>query len=289
MIKSLIKQKIKKSIKFFIDSFDRALFKGKYNINFNAHALGVFHGHKYTNSKEAFINSYKKGFRIFEVDIIKTKDNKFVAMHTWRKEDYRDLELEYNERNPVLTQEEYLGRRLLSRSFKGGLTPLALENIFEIMKTYPDVTIMFDLHSNTLVKHSQGSTPVLLEDEIKQFAAFFSDPMISGRSIIEVYTLENALTLKDTGFKNIQMWIQPPEERPGNLTTIDDYITNLNKNNIKIVSISPKNAKDLPEEVRKLKQAGFTVFSPGWNRYRDLKIAENIGIDVITTDYLVPN
>ena len=44
-----------------------------------AHAGGEILGNTYTNSLEALNNSYKNGFRYFELDMIVTADNYIVA------------------------------------------------------------------------------------------------------------------------------------------------------------------------------------------------------------------
>ena len=48
-----------------------------------AHAGGEIMGNTYTNSLEALNNSYKNGFRYFELDMIVTADNYIVASHDW--------------------------------------------------------------------------------------------------------------------------------------------------------------------------------------------------------------
>ena len=48
-----------------------------------AHAGGEILGNTYTNSLEALNNSYKNGFRYFELDMIVTADNYIVASHDW--------------------------------------------------------------------------------------------------------------------------------------------------------------------------------------------------------------
>ena len=62
-------------------------------MEYNAHALGNYHGHIMTNSKEALLNSYKTGFRFFEVDIQQTSDGHFVAYHLWSKNDADRLQI----------------------------------------------------------------------------------------------------------------------------------------------------------------------------------------------------
>lgn len=54
----------------------------KVNVDwFIAHAGGKIDAFIYTNSKNAL--NYKKGFRLFELDIIKTNDDRFVVALDW--------------------------------------------------------------------------------------------------------------------------------------------------------------------------------------------------------------
>lgn len=257
-----------------------ALKEKKYGVKLNAHAFGAWQGKTYTNSKEAFENSYKNGFRIFETDISETSDQKFVAKHLWNESDYINLEMDFNPENPVLSEKEFLSRRLLAKTTSGA-TPLSLNGVFELMKKYPDATVMFDFLPGMFDKNN----PALME----RFASFFTDPDIARRSIIEVYSVQNALALKKAGFENIQLWIDYPSLRPEEMARIEDYISFLTQNNIKIISISAQNAMEFPEETTKLKAAGITIFSPGWNSYKNLKMAEKLNIDVVTTDFLMPS
>lgn len=59
----------------------------KYSLDrsrFIAHGGGEVDGVRYTNSLEAMNESYDNGFRLFELDIIKTKDGHYVASHDWQ-------------------------------------------------------------------------------------------------------------------------------------------------------------------------------------------------------------
>ncbi len=56
----------------------------KDTLRFIAHAGGGIKGYKYTNSLEALNENYNNGFRLFELDIIKTSDGKYVAAHDWK-------------------------------------------------------------------------------------------------------------------------------------------------------------------------------------------------------------
>lgn len=48
-----------------------------------AHAGGGFEGHTYTNSIAALDASYVRGFRVFEIDFLRTFDGVFVCGHDW--------------------------------------------------------------------------------------------------------------------------------------------------------------------------------------------------------------
>ena len=52
---------------------------------FIAHAGGEINNDIYTNSLEALDLNYSRGFRFFELDILKTYDNELVAVHNWKE------------------------------------------------------------------------------------------------------------------------------------------------------------------------------------------------------------
>jgi phosphoglycerol transferase MdoB-like AlkP superfamily enzyme len=56
--------------------------EARYDVTrFIAHAGGMIDDHTYTNSLEALNMSYDKGFRLFELDILRTSDSMFVTAH----------------------------------------------------------------------------------------------------------------------------------------------------------------------------------------------------------------
>lgn len=57
----------------------------KDTMRFIAHGGGAIDNNMYTNSLEALNLSYKKGFRLFELDFRKTTDGKIVAVHEWEQ------------------------------------------------------------------------------------------------------------------------------------------------------------------------------------------------------------
>lgn len=102
---------------------------------FIAHAGGEVDGYKYTNSLEALNNSYKKGFRLFELDIIKTSDGEYVAAHDW---DYWAENVGYNDIIPV-SLEVFLKYKMYKQ-----FTPLSMQGINKWFKEHPDAILVTD-------------------------------------------------------------------------------------------------------------------------------------------------
>ena len=102
---------------------------------FIAHAGGLIEGYTYTNCLEALDLSYKKGFRLFELDILKTSDGKYVAAHDWsgwaEKAGYHGV-------LPV-TAEEFM-----KHSICGKFTPLDMAAINDWFAAHKDAILISD-------------------------------------------------------------------------------------------------------------------------------------------------
>lgn len=102
---------------------------------FIAHAGGEIDGHKYTNSLEAMDYHYNKGFRLFELDIIKTSDEVYVAAHDWNH--WQKLTGFEGELPP--TRDGFNSHLLLDK-----YTPLDLEKINRWFEQHPDAILVTD-------------------------------------------------------------------------------------------------------------------------------------------------
>lgn len=123
------------------------------NYNIIAHALGSADGMVYLNSRESFIESYDKGYRMFEADLSQTSDGVWVCRHNWKE---------------ALGQWEGGGKRVLSCTeflfapIYGKYTPMTLADLFLLLKEYPDAYVMLDSkeyetrnYSNTLEDYQE--------------------------------------------------------------------------------------------------------------------------------------
>lgn len=135
---------------------------------FIAHALGGIEGFAYTNSKEAFIKNYAAGHRVFEVDLIFTADGKLVCSHDWN-----------NYGSPPNLSE------FLNTKIQGMFTPLALMDLFILLRDYPDTYLVTDTKSfrkndvrmafQAIIDAANGLEPEILKRIIPQI---YSEKML---------------------------------------------------------------------------------------------------------------
>lgn len=107
----------------------------KDTLRFIAHAGGKINNDTYTNSLEALDYNYKKGFRIFELDIIKSKDNKYVAAHDW--EHWKEI-TNYKGTIPP-TLQDFLNKKIYNK-----YSPLGINEINNWFKNHPDAILVTD-------------------------------------------------------------------------------------------------------------------------------------------------
>ena len=130
---------------------------------FIAHAGGKIDGKVYTNSLEAMDLNYKKGFRNFELDIIKTTDNHFVAAHDW---DIWKEQTGYSGNTPV-TLEVFNSYKLLDN-----YTAIDMAAINKWFKKHKDAILITDKTR-----------------DVKGFGDLFID---RNRLVMEVFTTKDA-------------------------------------------------------------------------------------------------
>ncbi len=99
-----------------------------------AHALGTINGDLYTNSVEAFNESYRKGFRYFEVDLVRLRDGTVVTAH-----DEHEVNFGLTKKFAEITKAEFSGRKYDSK-----YTPLIDTQFVQLVKDYPDVCVILD-------------------------------------------------------------------------------------------------------------------------------------------------
>jgi glycerophosphoryl diester phosphodiesterase len=142
-----------------------------------AHAMGGIAGLTYTNSYEAFIENYEKGFRVFEVDLLLSSDGKLVACHKWGQSYTEPLgdqiKAEADQQAAVLSHAEFKAAKIQNL-----YEPLDWVDVLELMGQYPDVYIITDTKQSTpdeiqqifaqIVDEAKAKDPALLERVVPQ-------------------------------------------------------------------------------------------------------------------------
>ncbi|MCK8489228.1 glycerophosphodiester phosphodiesterase [Paenibacillus sp. MBLB2552] len=142
-----------------------------------AHAMGGIEGLTYTNSYDAFVANYEKGFRVFEVDLLLSSDGKLVARHEWGEGFTKQLgeqdKLAADRQGAVLTHAEFKAAKI-----QDIYEPLDWIDVLELMEQYPDAYIVTDTKQSTseeiqrifkqIVDEAMTKNPELLERIVPQ-------------------------------------------------------------------------------------------------------------------------
>ncbi|WP_160724854.1 phosphatidylinositol-specific phospholipase C/glycerophosphodiester phosphodiesterase family protein [Bacillus sp. USDA818B3_A] len=148
------------------------------------HGLGWIDGYYVTNSFEAFKYNYKRGFRVFEVDLNMTSDNYLVARHDWTLVHYGWL----GQNVPAGTMDEdpLTFDQVMSLKIHGQYHPVSWKQLLKLMRKYPDIYFVTDTKETDeeairktfsyLVRETKKVDPKLLDRIIPQI---YSQPMLS--------------------------------------------------------------------------------------------------------------
>jgi glycerophosphoryl diester phosphodiesterase len=103
------------------------------------HGLGYIDRHYITNSREAFLLNYERGFRVFEVDLNMTSDNRLISRHDWSPEHYQFLGQDDPPADGPIPFDT-----VMSLKIHGRYHALSWEEIVELMQKYPDIYFVTD-------------------------------------------------------------------------------------------------------------------------------------------------
>jgi FG-GAP-like repeat len=101
---------------------------------FVAHANGAIDGHLYSNSREAFDHNYARGFRVFEVDLVRLADGTALVAHDGLEANY-GLSKSFKQATWAdLAGKKYLGRYTIMRS----------QDLVALLRRHPDAHFILD-------------------------------------------------------------------------------------------------------------------------------------------------
>lgn len=194
------------------------------NNRYIAHAGGEVNGIKSTDSKNALDESYKKGFRIFELDIIETSDGKLVAAHDW------NMWARFTDYTGTLppTHSQFMKQKIY-----GDYTTMDMDGINAWFKKHPDATLVTDKVNDPIA-----------------FAEAFID---KDRLIMELFSVMAVEKASQHGIH--AMISQEPL-----MAIKGDKINFLKVNNVKYVALSRRIIASQKKLMLQLKEAGIKVY-----------------------------
>lgn len=137
-----------------------------------AHALGSVDGRCESNSKEALVQTYSRGQRVFEVDLTLTADNFLVARHDFADDSYYTLEQQKPE-NPVMDLSTFISTPIM-----GIYTPVTVDDIANFMAEHGDVWLVTD------TKSTDEST---IRAQFERLCRAFDSNELLDRVIVQIY------------------------------------------------------------------------------------------------------
>ncbi len=231
-----------------------------------SHAMGEIDGYYYTNSLEAFLNSYhNKGSRVFEVDFDLTLEGILVARHDWRLVYAEEL---------MQTPETSIDNRpwtydyFMKQSINKKYTPLDINGIIELLVKYPDITIVTD------TKHLD---PEIIEKQFLQIVeTAMYDPEILSRVIPQIYNQKMLTTINNIyKFENViyTLYLSPD----GN-----EQVINFVKDNLtQITAVTMHTSRVNKDFLDKLHRLNVDVYThPIWTVYEAIQL-NKMGVDGI--------
>ena len=236
-----------------------------------AHACGAVDGRTETNCKEAFIQNYEKGQRVFEIDFSLTLDNKLVARHDFEQNSYYVMEQSYNKKVPVMMHDKFMSTPI---NFK--YTPMDAHMVVSLLNEYKDAYIITD--SKNTDKASIEKEFTLLKEAVEKSG----NTEIFDRIVVQIYYPEMQGYVRSLGgFKNFMLTtyqIKNPDY--GNLA---EYCS---KNDIEAM-VMPKEVVT-KEIVNTIHSKGVKVYTHTLNRLYDIKQYIDVyGIDGVYSDIIV--
>lgn len=146
-----------------------------------AHALDGIDGKTYLNSIDGFYQTYAKGYRVFEMDLLLTKDNILVGKHQWGWK----LSDPTTKKGDPVSYQKFKGTKIY-----GKYTPTSLLDMFYVMDRYKDFYLMTDSKNDEIADVKKDFTILV------QTAKNAKKEYLLDRMIIQIYNQQMFQTIK---------------------------------------------------------------------------------------------
>lgn len=250
--------------------YSGGLKKFKYNWTSNrliAHAMGGIDNKDYTNSREAMEYNYKRGFRVFEVDLALSSDNKLIAWHSFSKESLKKLGVstKYSTKEPTL--EEFKKIKIHKK-----YSTLTFKDIVDYMEDHRDMYLIIDS------KYSKDKNIKIIYEKILQEASYD----VLSRIIPQAYNEVTYKRIMDVHkFDSIILTCYTMNK------INEDKLTNLcATNGVNVITINQ--SLFTPSLAKKCKEKGIKLYMNTYNSQNLVNKYKKLGAYGFYTDFLTP-
>ena len=235
-----------------------------------AHANGNASGITGTNSREAFLQSYAHGLRVFEMDFNLSSDHRLVGVHDWQPATLAGLGLKLPS-NVRLPLSHAAFKRL---KLHGKLTPIGIEDVVHLLSTHRNAYLITDTKIAKGPEVAEGFN--LIVKACRQ-----ADPRVLDRIIPQIYNQPMYDTIRAIHpFKSIIYTLYNSRD------TDPQVVEFVQKKGIQVVVLPPWRAT--PEFLKALGQAGVLTYVHTINQAEELRAFQLRGVRGVYSDLLTP-
>lgn len=246
-----------------------------------AEACGSYDGIKAVNSKQALEKSVSDGYKLIEVDVSITKDNKPVCINRWSKKTLDKLGLDYSKNDYILSYEEYMNSKLC-----GKYTPLDVEMLYQYINNFYDERIRF--RDGVVFKMTE--TQFIIDfGEIKDKWDTYKCHRSFYKEFQRYYDLLTFKIYNETMYEGMNgysnyMYVIDSKTDAKNIDKILEFCSDKN-----FMSIQIKNDFIRKNIVDKCHKYGLQVVSTTTNSEKKAKKLLGLGVDCIATNTIKPD
>ena len=248
--------------------------------HFIAHAGGGINGRTYTNSLEAWENSYQLGNRVFDADFTFTIDGELVLLHSWNDNlENRDSDSMHESRiyiddnghvQYVIRGEAVTYRKFMNQKIYYLYTPMSCEDMIKFMVEHEDLYVACDVKDDVELSYRY----------IVDKALELGEEDVLDRVIVNIYSYDTYDIIMDIyPFKNVTA--RQHKIQPNNYYELADFCLS---HNIHVVNLSACYIED--EGVQLFIDKGIHVYVAVADYISDMKDYYMLGADGAVTNWL---
>ena len=223
-----------------------------------AHGAGEIENLRSTNTREALEQSYKKGYRYFEIDLCWTTDKHLVLIHDWKKT-FKTL---FMNAKGQPTLETFEAMRMVRN-----LTQMSLRSLYRWLSKHHDAHIITDVkYQNLKALSFISKTACALKDQF----------------IPQIYDPSELKPVEKMGFKDVILTLYRTA------LTDTELLEFVNAHGIFAITMPLRRAFSFGRMVD-LRQKGISIYVHTVNRIDVFKYLRKQGVSGVYTDTILPD